>query len=55
MKVPYGPMVGMQVAMTGRLLEAAVSMFTWYSGMLDPRPDLARPARGARTLYAWWW
>lgn len=55
MKMPYGPMVGMQVAVAGQWLETAASVFKWYSGLLDPRPDLAKPARGARAVYAWWW
>lgn len=26
-----------------------------YAAVIDPRPDLAIPARSARILYAWWW
>lgn len=55
MKSPYGPVVGMQVAAAGQCFEMMVSMFKWYSGVLDPRPDLARPARGTRAVYSWWW
>ncbi len=55
MKLPYTPTVGMQIAITEQWLEMAASMFNWYSGVLDPRPDLAKPARGHRTAYTWWW
>ncbi len=55
MKSPYAPIVGMQVAIAEQWLEMAMSMFKWYSGALDPRPDLAKPARGHRAAYAWWW
>lgn len=55
MKVPCGPVVGMQVAVTGQWLEMAMSVCKWYTGVLDPRPDLAKPARGHRAAYAWWW
>lgn len=55
MKSPYAPMVGMQVAVAEHWLGMVVSMFDWYSGLLDPRPDLARPARGSRAAYSWWW
>ena len=55
MKSPYVPMVGMHVALTEQWVQMAMCMFKWYSGVLDPRPDLARPARGHRAAYAWWW
>lgn len=55
MKLPYGQIVGMQVAIAGHWVEMAVSMGKWYSEILDPRPDLAKRARAGRALYAWWW
>jgi hypothetical protein len=27
----------------------------WYAALLDPRPDLAVPARSVRTPYVFWW
>lgn len=41
--------------MAEQWLSTACSMTEWYLGLLDPRPDLARPARSARLFYAWWW
>lgn len=54
MKFPYGEIVGMQAAIAGHWVEVAVSMCKWYSGILDPRPDLAKRARSGGA-YAWWW
>lgn len=55
MRLPYGQMVGMQAAAATQWLGMVVSMLNWYSGILDPRPDLARHARNDHAAYAWWW
>jgi len=55
MKVPYGQMVGMQTAIAEQWVGMAVSICKWYSGILDPRPDLAKRARADDMAYTWWW
>jgi len=55
MKLPYSQMVGMQNAIVGQWVGMTVSICKWYSGILDPRPDLAKRARADGATYAWWW
>lgn len=55
MNKPCGHMIGMQATLAEQWAGVIMSMIKWYSGILDPRPDLARPARARRAVYAWWW
>jgi hypothetical protein len=55
MKNPYRQLVGLQCAVTGRWLETVFSALNLYIGLLDPRPDLAKPAREVGWGYKWWW
>lgn len=36
-------------------MDSAKSMVDAYASMLDPRPDLAVPARSTLAHYEWWW
>lgn len=44
-----------QHALVRQWLQLSLSFANWYAAVLDPRPDLAVPARKAKALYAWWW
>lgn len=55
MTAPYLPMLACQIAVGRYYLAALASMLVWYGVVLDPRPDLAVPARRVRLAYAWWW
>lgn len=55
MNAPCLPMLAWQLAAHKYLLAALASVLVWYGVVLDPRPDLAVPARRVRLPYAWWW
>jgi hypothetical protein len=55
MKLPYGEIVGMQAALAGHWVNMMLSVVNSYTGILDPRPDLAKRAREGRAVYSWWW
>jgi hypothetical protein len=52
---PFREMVGYQSAMTHHVLGMMLSFTKSYVSLMDPRPDLAIPARTMRYVYAWWW
>lgn len=51
----YQAMIGYQETITRQWLKTLMSLVCWYTSLLDPRPDLAVPARSIKTPYAWWW
>lgn len=55
MNAPCLPMLAWQWAVGKYVFAAFASMLVWYGVVLDPRPDLAVPARRVRLPYAWWW
>jgi hypothetical protein len=55
MKLPYGQIVGLQAALMGQCVGVMLAVASSYTGILDPRPDLAKRARSGRSVYAWWW
>lgn len=52
---PYEAVVGCQAAVANHCIKAIISTLQFYTGLLDPRPDLSIPARSVRMPYAWWW
>ena len=52
---PNSPVLACQIAIGRCYLSALSSMLAWSTFVLDPRPDLAIPARRLRLAYAWWW
>ncbi len=50
-----GPCFPSQIAVGNYCLTAFASILALYASVLDPRPDLAVPARRVRLPYAWWW
>jgi hypothetical protein len=55
MLAPYGALVGYQAAIAGQYVKVVLAAVHAYTGLLDPRPDLAVPARSVKVPYAWWW
>lgn len=55
MNAPCFPMLALQMTVGKYWLAALASVLVWYGVVLDPRPDLAVPARRVRLPYAWWW
>lgn len=52
---PYGALVGYQSAVVSQYMKVLLAAAHAYAGLLDPRPDLALPARSVKVPYAWWW
>ncbi len=52
---PYVSLLGLQSALLREWLRAVFTAADWYAIVLDPRPDLAVPARRVRHNYHWWW
>ncbi len=52
---PVCDMIAMQFALGRRWIDTMVSIAHVYTSILDPRPDLALPARQVRDAYRWWW
>lgn len=52
---PCLPVLACQIAIGRHYLSAFTSILAWSVSVLDPRPDLAVPARRTRLAYAWWW
>lgn len=49
-------MFGWPAAAGRQWLKCLIRLSHCYAALLDPRPDLAVPARRIRTPYAvWWW
>jgi hypothetical protein len=42
-------------SLTREWMVALVGVASAYAAVLDPRPDLATPARAIRTPLGWWW
>ncbi|MFO1113024.1 MAG: hypothetical protein U1E38_01255 [Rhodospirillales bacterium] len=55
MNAPCLPLLVWQMVVGKYVLAVLASMLVWYGVVLDPRPDLAVPARRVRLPYAWWW
>ncbi len=51
----YRGLIGFQTAMAENWVEAVCGVIKCYVTLLDPRPDLAAPARSVQTAYCWWW
>jgi hypothetical protein len=51
----YSDAVKLQSMVMRSTLRIVVAATEWYVSALDPRPDLAVPARRNKFLYAWWW
>lgn len=51
----YDNVVRYQTEFARHALRATLSVAGWYVSLLDPRPDLAIPARTVKSTYAWWW
>jgi hypothetical protein len=51
----YSDAVRLQSLFLRSSLRMVVAATEWYFSALDPRPDLAVPARRNKFLYAWWW
>ncbi|HYN38534.1 MAG TPA: hypothetical protein VES39_04725 [Rhodospirillales bacterium] len=49
------PVLTSQAAIGRSCLALLTSTLGWYGSLLDPRPDLAVPARRVRLIYGWWW
>jgi len=49
------PVVSYPTDVAQKCLTAFLSSAGWYTAVLDPRPDLAVPARSLRLPYVWWW
>jgi hypothetical protein len=49
------PLVKYQAAISQRLLSALLVIAGSYAALMDPRPDLAIPARSIKFPYIWWW
>lgn len=52
---PYASLLGFQSAVVRQWLRALSAAADLYAAILDPRPDLAIPARRVRGGYRWWW
>lgn len=52
---PYEAVVGYQTALVNQCMKYFAATIAFYTGVFDPRPDLAVPARSVKTPYAWWW
>jgi hypothetical protein len=44
-----------QRALVRQWIRLSLTVAYWYAALLDPRPDLAVPARKTKVWYAWWW
>ena len=49
------PLVKYQVAVGGQWLSTLLVIAGSYAAVMDPRPDLATPARSIKLPYTWWW
>ena len=52
---PYGAVATAQAVVVSQCVKSYLATVNLYAGLLDPRPDLAIPARSVRVPYAWWW
>lgn len=48
-------LMGVLAATTHQWVRCVMFVTHCYASVLDPRPDLAMPARAVRTPYLWWW
>lgn len=48
-------LMGVWTMTTQQWLRCAMLIANCYISLMDPRPDLAVPARAIRTPYFWWW
>lgn len=51
----YEAVTGYQTALANQCMKYIAAAVTLYTGLFDPRPDLAVPARAVQNPYAWWW
>lgn len=51
----YRELIGLQTAFATDWMRAVIAVIKCYAALLDPRPDLAVPARQIRAAYRWWW
>ena len=49
------PLVKYQAAVGGQWLSTLLVIAGSYAAFMDPRPDLATPARSIKFPYTWWW
>ena len=48
-------MMSVWMVTTQQWMQCAISVAECYTSLIDPRPDLARPARTVKLPYFWWW
>jgi hypothetical protein len=48
-------MMGAWAATTNQWVRCAMLLAQCYTSLMDPRPDLAVPARSVKLSYFWWW
>jgi hypothetical protein len=49
------PVVNFQTALGRQWLSTLLVAAGSYAAVMDPRPDLAIPARSIKFPYLWWW
>jgi hypothetical protein len=49
------PLVKYQTALGEGWFSMLFKVVTIYTALLDPRPDLAVPARRVKLPFMWWW
>jgi hypothetical protein len=55
MTLGYRALFGFQTAVVEHWARSVCTVVKSYVALLDPRPDLAIPARSVQRAYAWWW
>jgi len=55
MPSPLSDVIVLQMLIGRQWLDTVVSLTRSYTSILDPRPDLAVPARSLQEPYRWWW
>ena len=48
-------LVLVNAALGRQWVRLTVDAIEWYAALIDPRPDLAVPARQVKIPYIWWW
>lgn len=51
----YRELFGFQAALAEHWVQSVCAVAQCYVALLDPRPDLAVPARSVQAPYRWWW
>ena len=48
-------LLGVWAATSQEWMQCAIVIVGCYASVMDPRPDLAIPARSIKVPYFWWW